>query len=283
MGVEALTARIEHSPALAAVGRSLGRRFASVVRPGTVKDLLSGTWLGHPLHPLLTDLTIGAWTSAAALDLFGGRQTQAAADALVGLGVASALPTAVTGLSDLSDVEDRQVRGIGAAHALGNTGALALYGLSYVARRRGQRPVATTLSVLGGAVMAAAGFLGGHLSYRKGLGVDRTAFLARLDEWTAVADDDALPEAKAQRVTVSGTDVLLYRHEGRIYALTNRCSHRGGPLDKGRIEDAQVTCPWHRSRFCLLDGSIVQGPATAPQPVYDVRVQAGKIEIRTRR
>lgn len=282
MWAEGLTGRIEHSAALAALGRSLGRQFADVVRPGTVKDLLSGTWLGHPLHPLLTDVTIGAWTSAVVLDLFGGSQSRAAADALVGLGVASALPTAVTGLSDLSDVEDRRVRSVGAAHALGNTGALMLYGLSYAARRRGQRPVATTLSALGAGVMTAAAFLGGHLSYRKGLGVDRTAFLARLDEWTVVADDDALPEAKPRRATASGADVLLYRHEGRIYALANRCSHRGGPLDKGRIEDTQVTCPWHRSRFCLRDGSIVRGPATAPQPVYDVRVRAGKVEIRTR-
>jgi nitrite reductase/ring-hydroxylating ferredoxin subunit len=93
-------------------------------------------------------------------------------------------------------------------------------------------------------------------------------------------EERELPEAKARRVRASGTDILLYRHEGTIFALANRCSHRGGPLHKGRVADGTVRCPWHLSTFSLEDGSIVQGPATAPQPCFQTRVRDGAIEVR---
>jgi hypothetical protein len=113
----------------------LSQAVSKVVRPGRAKDLLAGTWLGHPVHPMLTDVPIGAWTSAFVLDLFGGRQARRAADALVGVGVLAAVPTAATGLSDLADVEHSQQRILGTAHALGNVTAVALYGGSFLARR----------------------------------------------------------------------------------------------------------------------------------------------------
>lgn len=109
--------------------------------------------------------------------------------------------------------------------------------------------------------------------------MDHTAFEDRFPDWTAVVDDASLPEGRAIRVQVEGTNVLLYRSGGGICALANRCSHRGGPLHKGRIEGGTVRCPWHLSTFRLEDGSIVRGPTTAPQPSYQVRVRDGKIEI----
>ncbi len=154
--------------------------------------------------------------------------------------------------------------------------------LSYAARKQDRRTGATTLSMLGATAVTAAGFLGGHLAYRRGIGVNQTAFVGRVDEWTPVLDDDALVEAKPRRMAVPGSDVLLYRGGGRIYALANRCSHRGGPLHKGRVTDTQVTCPWHLSTFDLESGAVLEGPATAPQPCYDVRVRDGRIEVRTR-
>jgi nitrite reductase/ring-hydroxylating ferredoxin subunit/uncharacterized membrane protein len=282
MWTDSLIARIERAKPLDSVGRKLGLAFANVVRPGRAKDLLAGTWLGHPVHPMLTDLPIGAWTSAVILDLVGGRQARRAADALVGVGVLTAVPTAVTGLSDLADVVNPDERSIGTAHALGNLTAVVLYGGSYLARRRGRRQAGVRLAMLGAAVMAGAGFLGGHLAFRKGVGVDQTVFRGRLEEWTPVLDDQELAEAKARRVTAGGTDILLYRRTDRIFALANRCSHRGGPLHKGRVTDGQVRCPWHLSTFNLEDGSILQGPATAPQPCYQVRLRDGTIEVRDR-
>lgn len=275
-----MTQQIERSSTLDSLGRKIGLAFANIVRPGRLKDFLAGTWLGHPAHPMLTDVPIGAWTSALALDLLAGDEARRASSTLVGVGVLTALPTAITGLSDLSDIVDNEERSVGTAHALGNVLAVALYGASYLARREGKWRAGRATAVLGAAAMTAAGFLGGHLSYRKGLGVDHTAFESRIEEWTAVLDDHALPEGKATRVTCGSAEVLLCRVEGNLRGLANRCSHRGGPLHKGRIAQGQVTCPWHLSTFNLEDGSIARGPATAPQRAYDVRVMDGKIEIR---
>jgi nitrite reductase/ring-hydroxylating ferredoxin subunit/uncharacterized membrane protein len=262
------------------LGRWLSRTFYRVVKPGKLKDVLAGTWMAHPAHPMLTDVTIGAWTGAAALDLFGGERSRPGADLLVGLGILSAIPTAVTGLSELTDTVEREDRSIATAHALTNVGGLALWSMSLFARKRGRRRTATTLGMAATAAMTAAGFLGGHLSYRLGLGVDQTAFDPRIEEWTAVMDDTELEDDRPRRIMVSGTNVFLVRTGETIHALANRCSHRGGPLNKGTVEGATVTCPWHLSTFRLEDGSVLRGPATAPQPVYETRVRNGKIEIR---
>ena len=283
MWTEAALQRIERLEVLDALGKKATLAFTNVVRPGRVKDLLSGTWMGHPAHPMLTDLPIGAWASAVILDVMGNQTTAPTADALVGLGVLTALPTAVTGLNDLADIVDREERTIGTAHAIGNVTAVVLYGASYLTRRRGRRDIGTALALAGTTALTASGFLGGHLAYRKGVGVAQTAFQPRLEEWTPVLDDEALPTGKPIRVSVGGADVLLYRNDGSIYAIANRCTHRGGPLHKGKVRDAQVTCPWHLSTFALEDGSVVRGPATAPQPSYDVQTRDGRIEIRTRR
>jgi uncharacterized membrane protein len=144
--------------------------FASRKLRGPAKEVLSGAWLGHPLHPLLTDLPIGAWTSATVLDVLGGRRARPAADFLVAAGIASALPTALSGVSDWSDLDTRQRR-VGLVHALAVDTALSLYVASLVARRRGHRVRGTVLSLLGATAMSAGGYLGGHLVYGMGAGV----------------------------------------------------------------------------------------------------------------
>jgi nitrite reductase/ring-hydroxylating ferredoxin subunit/uncharacterized membrane protein len=272
---------LESSRLLDRTGKLLTRVFARVVRPGGLKDLLSGTWLGHPVHPILTDIPIGVWTASLAFDVVGGERSRQASDSLVGLGILAAVPTAVTGLSELADTVDRKERSLAAAHAVGNVAALLLYSFSYVARKRGRRSGGVLLSTTGWAALLGSGFLGGHLAFRKGVGVDRTTFDHRLDDWTATIREQDLPNSKPRKVTVGRTDVLLYREDARIYAVAARCSHRGGPLHKGRVEDLHVTCPWHLSTFDLKDGSIVRGPATAPQPAYEVRVEGDTIEVRT--
>jgi nitrite reductase/ring-hydroxylating ferredoxin subunit/uncharacterized membrane protein len=279
---EPVIGALGRSTSLNALGRWLSTTFHRFVPPGRLKDVLAGTWMAHPMHPMLTDVTIGTWTSATILDVLGGEKARPGADMLVGLGILSAVPTAVTGLSDLTDIVDSEDRSIGTAHALANVSGLVLWSLSYVARRTGSRRAGTALSMAGTLVMTGAGFLGGHLSYRRGVGVDQTAFDHRFEDWTAVMDDADLPEGRPHRVMVSGTSVFLYRTAGRIHALGNRCTHRGGPLHKGSIDQDRVTCPWHLSTFRLDDGTVLRGPATAPQPVYRVRVRDGAIEIRER-
>jgi nitrite reductase/ring-hydroxylating ferredoxin subunit/uncharacterized membrane protein len=275
-------ATLERSTVLDRAGRWLRSQIGVRLRPGFAKDLLSGTWLGHPLHPMLTDVPIGAWTSAAVLDVVGRDRLSPAADALVGVGVLTALPTAVSGLSDLLDIEAADARRVGVAHAVGNVTAVALFGASWFARRTGARRAGRRLSGLGTAVMTASGYLGAHLVYRTGVGVAQTAFQPRLDDWTSVMDAADLPEGEAKLVTVRGVEIMLYRRGGETSALANRCGHRGGPLHKGRVEGTTITCPWHLSRYDLRDGSIRRGPATAPQPSYDVRTTDGRIELRSR-
>lgn len=250
-----------------------------VFRPGPAKDAISGTGVGHPNHPWLTDLPIGFWTSAAFLDLFGGKASRAAARRMVGAGILSAVPTAITGLSDLSDVENKEHRRIGMTHAFANSAALVCYVLSYRSRARGKR--GRLWSTLGLGALTGAGYLGGHLSYRLGIGVDHTAFQTKIQEWTPALPDSELTEGQPVRANVGDNEIMLVRLHGRIYALANRCSHRGGPLFKGEIQDLCVVCPWHQSTFSLEDGSIVRGPASAPQPSYDVRVVDGMVEVRS--
>lgn len=280
MLLDPLIEKLESSKGLNSLGQTLTNVFAKVVGPGAAKDLVAGTWLGHPIHPVLTDIPIGFWTSAFVLDVLGGREAEKGSEILVGLGTLAAVPTAVTGLSDLADVVGKPERSIGTAHALGNTTTLALYVLSYLARRRGNQAMGKSLGMLGAMTATAAAYLGGHLVYRKGIGANQTAFDTMSRKWTPVLGEDELAEGKPQRVWVDGTAVFLLRQEGRIHALANRCSHRGGPLNKGSIGPGTVTCPWHASTFRVADGSIVQGPATAPQPAYDVRVEEGRIEVR---
>ena len=150
--------------------------------------LLSGTWLGHPLHPLLTDVVLGSWTSSLVLDLVGGPKAQPAADKLVAVGILSALPAVAAGLSDWADVSG-QARRMGVLHAAGNAAALALFTASLTARRRGCRRLGVGLSLLGAAAAATAGWLGSHLTYSLGVGVNEAVFESPPEDWTAIRGD----------------------------------------------------------------------------------------------
>jgi nitrite reductase/ring-hydroxylating ferredoxin subunit/uncharacterized membrane protein len=280
--VDDLVERISGANVLDKVAEPLANAVQKVVPHGPVKDALSGSWLGHPLHPMLTDVAIGAWTSAFVLDIVGGKRSQRAADSLVGFGVVSALPTAAAGLSDWSDTygEDRR---IGVVHALGNVTALTCYTLSYVARRRGRRVRGLSWGFLGATAATVGGYLGGHLSYRRGVNVNRQAWEDAPDDWQIVADEAVLASGKPVRVKAGDVDVLLVRRDGQVLAIADVCSHAGGPLHEGEIDDAGcVTCPWHASTFRLADGGIVHGPATAPQPAFEARADDGKISVRPR-
>jgi nitrite reductase/ring-hydroxylating ferredoxin subunit/uncharacterized membrane protein len=249
----------------------------------TVKDALSGTWLGHPVHPMLTDLPIGSWTSAWILDVVGGERGRDAAQMLVGIGVLAALPTAASGMSDWSDTIGEERR-IGGVHAAANAAALSLYTASWLARRRGRHGVGVALGHLGAAAATAGGYLGAHLVYRRGIGADRNAWKHASDEWIDVADDVALAAGKELVVDVGDDQVLVSRRGSRTTAISNVCGHAGGPLNEGTFdEEGCVTCPWHGSVFRLDDGHVVHGPATGHQPCYEVRSEGGRISVRRAR
>jgi nitrite reductase/ring-hydroxylating ferredoxin subunit/uncharacterized membrane protein len=277
--------RLERAEALDGLVTTLGRFWDTVLPGGGARDLLHGTWLGHPLHPALTDLPIGFWTSAWLLDLTGRAETRTAARHLTGLGVLTAVPTIVSGAADWVALgEASRPRRVGAVHAVANGTATVLYAASWLARRKGGHTKGVALGMAGAAAATAGGFLGGHLAYRNGAGVDRTADEQGVTDWTDVGALRDLPMREPVRRTAGGVDLVLYRSGSTVRALSATCSHLGGPLDEGRVTDDEcVTCPWHGSTFRLTDGSVVHGPATAPQPAYEVRVVGRTVQVRVER
>jgi nitrite reductase/ring-hydroxylating ferredoxin subunit/uncharacterized membrane protein len=251
--------------------------------PGTVKDALHGRWLGHQLHPLLIAAPIGFWTGASLLDATG--DSPRAAQRLVGAGLLVAVPTAASGLADWSSLGAyRRPRRVGLVHALANTATTAAYAASWLARRRGDTGSGRGLALLGAAGLAVGGYLGGHLAYSQGVGVNRNADEQRKPrDWTDALADAELPDGALRRVEVSGQQVLLLRQDGEVRALGAVCSHYGGPLEQGEVgPDGTVGCPWHGSRFRLADGGVARGPATVPQLAYDVRCNGDRLEVRVR-
>lgn len=279
--VEKLLSRLASVKALDTVAKPLAKKVEATIPKGVVKDALSGTWLGHPLHPLMTDLPIGCWTNAMLLDFLGGKRARPAARKLVGLGVLSALPTAAAGLADWSDTLGEERR-VGFVHLAGNVAAVGLYALSWQARRRDRHARGVVLGLLGGAVATGSAYIGGHLAWRRGVNVDRHAWDHADDAWYDVGPLTEVPEGKAIAVTAGHGQVLLYRGEHAIHAIADVCGHAGGPLHEGEVDPGGtcVTCPWHGSVFRLADGSVVHGPATGPQPDYEVRVSSGRVALR---
>jgi nitrite reductase/ring-hydroxylating ferredoxin subunit/uncharacterized membrane protein len=258
---------------------ALAEPVQDVVRgvPKPVRDVLDGVWLGNPLHPALTDVPLGAWTTAFLLDLGGSR---AADDALV-VGILGAVPAAATGLNDWSHLKG-ETRRVGTVHALLNTTGVTLNLASLILRRRGKRGLGRTLSGLAYAGALFSAHLGGQLSFGYGVRVNRTAFETPRDRYAPVCDEGDLDGGKLCRVDLEGEAVVVARSEqtGEVCAIAATCSHLGGPLDKGARDGDVVICPWHGSRYDLCTGEVVGGPAVYSQPRYETRVRAGRIEVR---
>jgi nitrite reductase/ring-hydroxylating ferredoxin subunit/uncharacterized membrane protein len=279
--MEPLVNGIESAEILDQPAKLVSRAVRGVLSPGKLKDALSGTWLGHALHPMLTDVVIGSFLSASALDLVAGEGGQGASERLIMIGMAAYGPTAAAGASDWVDGEsDDRVKRVGIVHAGGNLTALTLYTASLLARRRGAHIQGKLLAAAGASVLLVGGYLGGHLSLRRGIGVDETVFDPGSDDWRPAADAAQLPEGRPTQVVVDETPVLLLKAGERIYAIHDRCSHRGCSLAEGNVEGHEIVCGCHFSRFDLRDGSVTRGPATAPQPAFQVRERDGVLEVR---
>ena len=249
-----------------------------------LKNILHGTWLGHPLHPALTDIPLGAWTAALALDamesISGRRELGAGADAAIAIGLVGAAGAAVTGLTDWSETNGR-ARKVGLLHGLLNVGATVLYSTSLVLRRKQKRSAGIGFAMLGFAVSNASAYLGGHLVFGEQIGVNHAAAQEMPKDFVRALADAELHEGEMKRVDAAGVPVLLVRCEGEVCAIAHTCSHLGGPLSEGKLEGDVVQCPWHGSRFNVRDGSVVDGPATFPQPRFETRVREGQIEVRS--
>ena len=281
--LRAIGERIEELSVLDGPGRMAGKTVRDAIPAGPVKEALSGTWIGHALHPVLTDVVIGAWTSGLVLDLTGA--DDAAAQRLIAVGTAAYPITAITGVNDWADTEATNpgVRRVGLVHALTNATALAFQIGSLVARRRGNRGLGVALSGAGVGALTLGGWLGGHLIHAQGVGVEQTVFDPGPEDWTPVqtAAPD-LADGAPMTVVAGDTPVMLVRQGGALHALHDRCGHRGCSLAQGTVAVGMVECRCHGSRFALDDGRVLRGPATSPQPVLDVRETPGGLEVRRR-
>ena len=253
------------------------RELLGKVQP--LKDALHGTWLGHPLHPVLTDIPVGAWTVALVLDALD----QPAADTAIGIGLLGAVGSAITGITDWSET-DYRAKKIGAVHGTLNVVATALYAVSWILRaNERKRRSAVSLSMIGYAIACSSAYLGGHLVGGEQVGVDHTATAdaTKPEKFTAVIDESELKEGKPTRVDADGVPICLVKRGETIHAISETCPHLGGPLSEGKLHGDVIECPWHGSGLSIVDGHIANGPTTYPARVFEVRVRAGKVEVRS--
>lgn len=251
--------------------------------PTKLDDFLNGVWFGHPLHPMLTDIPIGAWTITLALDglevITGSPDFTAGADAALGAGLLGAVASAITGAAQWQYTVGRQRR-LGLSHALLNVAALGMYGASLVCRLNGKRRAGRLTALMGYGTVLVSAYIGGDLAYGQRLGVTHIPEQEIPEDWQPALSGEELGEGDLKRAMIGGVPVLLARQQGQIYALAEVCAHLGGPLSEGTLSEGCVTCPWHGSRFRLSDGAILNGPTTFPQTVYETRVRDGMIEVR---
>lgn len=247
-----------------------------------IRNFLNGTWLGEPLHVVLTDVPIGAWTVTIAfdaLDSIGNNKLSLAADTSLAIGLLGAAGAAVTGITDWSDV-DPPARRLGLMHGLLNVGVTAIFATSLILRRRKLRTGGRISAALGYALLSLSAHLGGKLVYERRVGVDRTAGEVFPKDFVAVLAESKLADSVPTRAIYDGAPILLVRRGRRIFAMAETCSHFSGPLSEGKLLGDSIVCPYHASRFALENGRVLDGPAVHPQPCLEVRVQNGQIEVR---
>jgi nitrite reductase/ring-hydroxylating ferredoxin subunit/uncharacterized membrane protein len=278
--------RVAENPAIDQVAEPLSKAVRGAYEAAgpigqQAKNALHGVWLGHPLHPVFTDLPIGAWTTALALDLAsnGDAGMRRAATFAMGVGLAGALGAAVTGLTDWSET-DGPSRRSGLIHGVLNLTATALFTTAFGLRKKtdshdGGRKCAWA----GYAIALGAAYLGGDLVYGQRIGVTH-ADAEFPEEFTPILGSASLAENSMIRARAGNAEVLLVRQRGRVCALAHPCAHLGGPLSEGTLKDGSVVCPWHASEFSLEDGRVLNGPATHDQPCLVARERDGQIEVK---
>ncbi|WP_405091940.1 Rieske (2Fe-2S) protein [Micromonospora sp. NBC_01392] len=278
-----LLTKLEQAAGLDRVGDRVQRVVQGTLRSQRVRDALHGVWLGHPLHPAMVQVPVGAWISAAVVDLLPGQRR--AATALVGLGTVSALPAAVAGWNDWAALS-RDQRRIGLVHAGANIVGLTLYAGSLAARLNGRHGLGRALAYLGLSAAGGGAYLGGHLAYKQGAQVSQSVSDLHLigEGWHPVGDLNSLPQRELVTREIDDVSVILYRHGDDVTVMLERCPHQSGPLGEGEVRQidghACVVCPWHGSAFRLNGGEVVHGPAANDQVVLPTRVVSGRVEAR---
>ena len=277
--LERTLGRLEDASSLDPVADAVQPVADRLTRARTTAAVLHGAIVGHPLHPVLVQATLGLLLSATTLDVLGRPEDEPAARTLVGLGLLSATPTAVAGLADWGDGHEQQKR-VGVVHAATNVAGLMLYGVSFARRRRGGGRAS---SLIGLAMLTGGAYLGAHLSFRQALGANHVEHVPHRApaEWTRLCAFADLPDGEPTQQLLGDQPLLVLRQGSDVHVLSDVCSHLSGPLHEGEItDDGCVVCPWHGSTFRLDDGAVVRSPATAPVPVFEVRRDGSDVLVR---
>ena len=270
-----------------AIQKIVGGIYGALGAPGRVlKDFAHGTRvLGHPLHPALTDIPLGAWTVGVAADLLHypiPALPTAVGDVGVGFGLIAGLGSALSGYTDHHETFGNERR-VATLHGLLMTSVVVLMTVSVVLRWKagvGGHGLAVLFALVGVLVALTGAFFGGHLTFGIGTMVNHNAFAVGPEEAVAVGKAADFAEGSMKVVQAGDMPVLMTRVGGRLYAIANTCSHAGGPLNEGSLEGDVVTCPWHASRFCVRDGAVRGGPATFSQPALAVTEEHGQVKVK---
>jgi nitrite reductase/ring-hydroxylating ferredoxin subunit/uncharacterized membrane protein len=267
-------------------GKLMQAIFRTILKPiPPLKDFLHGTWLGHPLHPLLTDVPIGVFTLALLFDIVGLRDAAAFA---IAFGILAMLATAIAGYADYIDIDmDGPPRRYASVHQTLMMLSLVCYFISGGMRFGqfgGPGSIEVPLAVVGYVLLALGAYLGGDLTFNMGMQIDRHAWRDSDEKWRALDVSD-IPADKPTKAKAGGQALVVVRKGEQLFALHDTCSHQGCSLSEGKLVDdgRRIECGCHGSRFELADGSLNRGPAVYPQPAYEVRRSEGKIEVRRRK
>ena len=261
------------------------RWLSAIFRPvRPIKDVLNGTWLGHPLHSALTDVPVGSLLVAVALDLVG---QPIGGDVALLATVLFMVAAAVAGAADYVDT-DGTARTRATLHSTLMVVALVVLLASLVIRAGSplDRTVPIAVSIVGLLIVTAGAFVGGDVVYQLGNMVSRHAFRGAGSKWLkleldGVVDLATIPSATPVKARAGIHDLVLIRIGGAVHAMHAVCSHAGGPLAQGTVIDGCLECPWHGSRFWVDNGHVARGPALYDQPFFEVReAESGGYEVR---
>jgi nitrite reductase/ring-hydroxylating ferredoxin subunit/uncharacterized membrane protein len=277
--------RIERDERISTLAGKLKGSAQPLLGDGLVRDVLTGRWLGHPAHPAVVLAPLAGWFAGTLLDVVGGSSARRPAQRLIGAGTLAALPAAATGVAEWLTTDKAEER-VGTVHAALADTTTVMFATSWVLRTRRRHRAAVATGLAGAALAGVTAFMGGHLSYRRGVGVTTVAFQSGPEDWEPLELDaepsrnhpvrgvaDGLPYAVVAAVSSGSAG-------GPVHVIESRCSHRGGPLHDGKVVDGCLQCPWHGARFDLRTGAVRRGPASAAQPVYDVVDDDGRLSIR---
>jgi nitrite reductase/ring-hydroxylating ferredoxin subunit/uncharacterized membrane protein len=273
--------RLVRAKALDGPAATIRTQVQKLLTDRRVKDALHGVWLGHPLHPVLVQMTLGSFVSASLIDAVGGRRRTSSG--LIATGLLLTPPTVAAGWADWSAANPDQQR-VGLVHAATNAVAIGCYAGALGRRARGGS--GRLLSLAGVLVSTVGATLGGHLAYHQSLGANHTDRVRDLapQDWQPLGELTDLPEGVPVRRDAGEVPVFVVRSGTDVTVLADRCPHLAAPLSEGEIVgtdgDRHIVCPWHGSEFRLADGCVVHGPATAAVPRFATRVVDGTIQAR---